>query len=80
MANNRLYIEDTETGERHLLAKGFGSLWSLAGGDEKLHDWLNTGDRDRTASESGPTKLRLVTEDTLLTEGKLDGRPDHQAR
>lgn len=71
MANNRLYIEDTETGERILLAKGFGDLWSASGDMDKLHDWLNTGDRDRTASETGATKLRLVTEDTLLAEGKV---------
>jgi hypothetical protein len=68
MANNRLYIEDTETGERYLLAKGFGDLWSLSGDDDKLHDWLTTGDRDRLASDHGATKLRLVTEDTLHAE------------
>jgi hypothetical protein len=69
MANNRLYIEDTETGEHFLLAKGFGDQWSAVGDlTDKLHEWLNTGDRDRTASETGATKLRLVTEDTLLAE------------
>lgn len=70
MANNRLYIQDTETGDICLLAKGFGSLWTPCN-EGKLFEWLNTGDRDRTASECGPTKLRLVTEDTLAQEEKL---------
>jgi hypothetical protein len=65
MANNRLFIEDTETGEQFLLAKGFGDLWSPVGNlTDKLDEWLNTGDRDRAASNHGATKLRLVTEDT----------------
>lgn len=29
MSNNRLYIKDTETGEKFLLAKGWGNGWRL---------------------------------------------------
>lgn len=68
MANNRLYIQDTETGETFMLAKGFGGEWSvLALCADDLEAWLNDGDRvrDVVASEVGATLLRLVTEDEL---------------
>lgn len=70
MANNRLYIVDTESGERILLAKSNGRGWWIWYGKDKaerldqLSNWLEL--RDRRASygntDKSPSKLRLVTE------------------
>lgn len=74
MANNRLYILDTETGEHIMVAKGFGSGWDWRKTDDELTRWLNEptdsplGLRNVAASDSGPTKLMLVTEDNLEAE------------
>lgn len=38
--NNRLYIEDTATGERLLLAKSFGAGWVMWPTPGQLNDWL----------------------------------------
>lgn len=62
MANNRLYLEDTETGDRILLAKGWG-FWQWHPDAEDLTEWLRNRD---IASACGPdgtdTWLRLVTD------------------
>jgi hypothetical protein len=62
MANNRLYLLDTETGERLLVAKGWG-FWAWREDAEKMTEWLR--DRD-IGSACGPdghgTKLVLVTD------------------
>jgi hypothetical protein len=76
MANNRLYILDTESGEHIMLAKGFGNGWSIRKSAEELEHWIEQGARDLAASESGSTKLKLVTEDDLKSEiAKLNLKP-----
>lgn len=65
MANNRLYIENTETKEKILLAKSFGQ-WSLRVTAEELDGWLSGQEAgERVCIQGGKTKLRLVTEDEL---------------
>lgn len=63
MANNRLFIEDTKTGERFLLAKSFGGGWGLRHSEDELQDWLLKHDDPAswgTAIE--PSTLRLIAE------------------
>lgn len=67
MANNRLAILDTETGEAFFLAKGFGHGWSIRATAEKLEAWLNPAmETPRDLGSSGScghdTKLKLITE------------------
>lgn len=61
MANNRLYIEDTETGHAVLLAKGWGDGWSVWAEEDVLVRFLNVHDCD--GARGGKSSLRLVTED-----------------
>jgi hypothetical protein len=61
MANNRLMIVDTEAGVYVTLAKGFGEGWELRP-DSDMRLCLFLAGRDITASEIGPTTLRLITE------------------
>jgi hypothetical protein len=63
MANNRLYIVDTETGDKFLLCKSFGQ-WTMHPSSDEFDNWLK--DRD-IASTTGtePTKLVLKTENEL---------------
>lgn len=74
MANNRLYIEDTETGELLMVAKSFGDGWHWRKSDDEINDWLEKKKRDFEAtsgSTSGTwTTLRLVTEHELFSKGK----------
>lgn len=65
MANNRLYIEDTETGERFLLCKTVGRGWYRYFEVNKFDEWVAL--RDETASfgncvPPASSKLRIVTE------------------
>lgn len=62
MANNRLYLRDTETGDEIVLAKGYaGSAgWTLRGGDS-LVDWLDEHDVNASLG-MGPTRLVLFDE------------------
>lgn len=63
MANNRLFIVDTETGEEKLLCKTFGSGWYEWQEPGVLTEWLE--ERDIAASYGNgdsPTKLRLRAE------------------
>ena len=64
MANNRLYLLDTEENECFLLAKGWGTwaLWPL--GAIYLGKWLDNRDFG-AATGVKPTVLKLVTEDDL---------------
>ncbi|NIE67461.1 hypothetical protein [Burkholderia sp. Ax-1719] len=72
MANNRLYILDTETCEYVMVAKGFGNGWSWRRDSDELTEWLNSGEnfvRDIGASDlAHQTKLVLVTEYALEEE------------
>ena len=76
MANNRLFIEDTETGDRFLLAKCLSDGWyvfDLGADKPSLQMRLSTffggeyGQRDMPACIGGdePTKFKLVTENSL---------------
>ena len=62
MANNRLYILDTETGEKILLAKSMGRGWEAQ--DNIMCEWLSG--RDLNASYGncldGNTELKLICE------------------
>jgi hypothetical protein len=62
MANNRLYIEDTETGERLAVAKSFGPPWDWRVTMEEVQAWMEGRDIASTCDCSKPTKLRFVTE------------------
>lgn len=70
MANNRLLIEDSETGERFVLAKSTGNGWwvwygeSLGERIRALNQWLELRDVHASYGNTGdgPSKLRLVTE------------------
>lgn len=67
MANNRLWIVDTRTNERFLVAKSFGSgwvPWDMVG----LREWLSDFDRDPASYGGGtePSTLRLVNENEQL--------------
>lgn len=63
MANNRLYIRDTETGEEIMLAKGYaGSVgWGLWAQAEQLREWLDEHDFDASVG-LGATRLVLYDE------------------
>lgn len=50
MANNRLYIEDTETGDRLFVAKSFGQGWNWRADSEVISSWLKIYMRDAAAS------------------------------
>jgi hypothetical protein len=63
MANNRLYLRDSETGEEIILAIGRmdESDWDWVRSAEEMNAWLE--DRDLiSVLGSGPTKLVLVSE------------------
>lgn len=62
MANNRLYLEDTETGERLLVAKGWGN-WEWREDAEVITTWLRNRDIGSACGPDGsPTALRLITD------------------
>ena len=68
MANNRLYIEDTDTGERILVAKSFGRAWDWRVDREQMNEWIDdmNGLRDMAASfGSAPSSFRFVTENEV---------------
>lgn len=63
MANNRLYIVDTDTGDAFMLCKSYGAGWDVNNSEmgEELDMWLEG--RDNVASSGGDySKLKLVTE------------------
>ncbi len=63
MANNRLWIKNTETGEKLLLAKSFGHGWKLWDDAKGLAEWLDTADFGASFGNcSAPSVLVLVTE------------------
>lgn len=63
MANNRLYILDTETNECIMLAKGF-AMWGCTTTEADLDRWFEARDMG-AAQDCCPTKLKLITEDEL---------------
>ncbi len=63
MANNRLYILDTETNECIMLAKGF-AMWGCTTTEKDLDEWFDC--RDMGSAQGGDTtNLKLITEDEL---------------
>jgi hypothetical protein len=62
LANNRLYILDTETGEHILIAKAFGPPWDIRATLEQIQEFLDGRDVAACCSSDHPTKLKLVTE------------------
>ncbi len=69
MANNRLFIMDTETGDIIMLAKSMGVGWYTRGGiEQRLDDFFDEdGDRDQGASYGAGGISRLV----IRTEGEI---------
>jgi hypothetical protein len=73
MANNRLFIVDTETGEEIMLAKSNGDGWWVWYGEDKagrideLTAWLQLRDLQASYGNTNaePSKLRLVTENEM---------------
>jgi hypothetical protein len=65
MANNRLFLLDTEENEYVTLAKGFGDGWSVRVSAEVLAEFIESGVRDFAASDTGPSALRICTEADL---------------
>jgi hypothetical protein len=62
MANNRLYLRDTETGEEIVLAKGYAGSggWTLRSETDSLCKWLD--EHDFGSSIGGHTKLVVYDE------------------
>jgi hypothetical protein len=63
MANNRLYIFDSDKNEFILLARSTTGPWRSVAGDEALDKWFE--ERDMNAAYGAvatPTELQLVTE------------------
>ena len=69
MANNRIFIVDTETGDIIMLAKSMGAGWYTRGGiEERLDDFFDeNGDRDQGASHGAGGLSRLV----IRTESEI---------
>jgi hypothetical protein len=63
MANNRLYIENTRTGERMIFCKTMGDGWYVFD-PEELGDWLGIDCHDAAMWGNcwANTELRLVAE------------------
>lgn len=60
MANNRLFIRDTMTGERIMLAKSMGEGWYIPLGQaEKVEAWLDG--RDIDSSYGNVVEMRKTT-------------------
>ncbi len=68
MANNRLYLVDTETKEGIMLAKGFGSGWTWRKDADELTEWLDGRDYECNYGSSDESKLILMTE--MQIQGK----------
>ena len=90
LANNRLYIVDTETGEKFMLAKTLGYGWYCRGTnpgepliDERLESWADLRDMEASYGNcfDGVTKLILVCENDLEFDRHLTMRaPDRLQR
>ena len=63
MANNRLFLVDSEDGSAVLLATSDGERWRVFGSPEKLQQFLDeVTDRAALGPNTGGTSLQLVTE------------------
>ena len=80
MADNRLFIIDTETGEKFCLCKSMSDGWYVKDatslGDD-LTEWLDMRDIDAAyGTGDTQTKLILVTENSKEYDSWMDGRRD----
>jgi len=57
MANNRLFIEDSETGDRLMVAKSFGKGWDWRKSADQINEWLAKRERDSLASFNDTLKI-----------------------
>ena len=77
MADNRLFIIDTETGEKFCLCKSMSTGWYVkdpASLGDKLTEWLNLHDMEASYGISNTqTKLILVTENSKEYDSWRDG-------
>jgi hypothetical protein len=60
MSNNRLYIEDTETGERILFATSYSGGWDLRADSDTLSEWLAGRDMVAAYGVEGDSKSRFA--------------------
>lgn len=83
MANNRLFVVDTETGDYKCLLKTMGDGWyfPIPFRDSKgdiMVDWLDRRDIGQSYGNCGlddlPSKLVLMTENELYEKGYRKGR------
>lgn len=78
MANNRLYLLDTEKNEYIMLAKGFAAGWELRVSHDDLTTFVEDM-RDFAASSHGPSKLRICTEHDLPADATHWATPSRHA-
>lgn len=64
MANNRLYIHNTETGETLMIAKSFSDGWELRCTKKAIQSFLQRDDWKSSCS-GGPSNFVLATEADL---------------
>jgi hypothetical protein len=63
MANNRLYIIDTETGDKFCLAKSMAYGWYCREGVEhRFEEWADMRDLEASYGNGGKTSFILVCE------------------
>lgn len=65
MADNRLYIVDTETNERFVLGKSMSNGWYIKDISflQQFEDWMNLRDLSASyACDESPTKLISICE------------------
>lgn len=53
MANNRLFITDSITGDRIMVAKSFGDGWVWEKSKAEMQEWLDKHERDIDAAWGG---------------------------
>lgn len=77
MANNRLFIEDSESGCRLFVAKSFGEGWDWRASSDDINDWLkarDTGAAYGNTTSAAPTlRFRAENEDGFYPHLKIEG-------
>ena len=78
MANNRLYIVDTVTGDKFMLCKSLGDGWGVFMSErgEELDTWLSERDLN-AANQNGYTTLNLITENRSTINSTVPGEQDN---
>lgn len=69
MSNNRLYLQDTESGDFILLAKSYGGGWVFERTGDELTKWVSDRDKDSSRNANGSTRLKLLVESDAVAPG-----------